>query len=101
MRKFWLWFLLLVPSVAFADGPPQDMITAARVARIVTPANGTVFPFGPTRKVFVGATACNLNMILADDTAAVLFTGVSGTLDVRAKDIESTSTTCTTIVGLW
>lgn len=82
-------------------GPPADVLSSARVARIITPANGTAFPLGPTRSVFVGNTACNLNMILADDSAAVLFTGVLGTINARAKDIEATSTTCTTIVGLW
>jgi hypothetical protein len=94
-------FILLWPTLATAQGPPADFISSATVARIITPANGTLFPLGPTRMLFVGATACNLNMILSGDTTPVLFTGVSGTLSVRAKDIEATTTTCTTIVGLW
>jgi hypothetical protein len=40
-------------------------------------------------------------MILANDTAAVLFTGLSGFVQVRAKDVEALNTTCTPIVGLW
>jgi hypothetical protein len=91
----------LVPVGVMAQGPPADSISSATVARIITPANGVTFPLGPTRMLFVGATACNLSMILSGDTAAVLFTGAAGILQVRVKDIEALNTTCTTIVGLW
>ena len=95
-------FISLGSAVAEAQtpGPPANVSESATVARSITPTNGAPFALGPTRLLFVGPS-CNLNAILADDTAPVLFTGISGLVDLRVKDVESTSTTCTGIVGLW
>jgi hypothetical protein len=93
--------LLLLPILATAQTPPADTINSATVARLITPTNGALLPLGPTRMLFVGATACNVNIILANDVGTVLFTGVSGFVPVRAKDVEALNTTCTPIVGLW
>jgi hypothetical protein len=93
--------LVLVATTATAQTPPADTINSGTVARLITPTNGALLPLGPTRMLFVGATACNVNVILANDVGTVLLTGVSGFIPLRAKDVEALNTTCTPIVGLW
>jgi hypothetical protein len=91
---------------AQAPGPPGEVISSARVARTVTPADATPLALGPTRYVYISqATACTLAVILADDTAAVTLSvpaaSANAFLPIRAKVVMATGTTCTPVVGLW
>jgi hypothetical protein len=85
-------------------GPPGEVINSGRVARAITPSDTVDLPLGPTRFVWItGPAACALAVILADDSAAVTVTPIAaGTrLDVRAKRVMATNTTCTGTIGLW
>jgi hypothetical protein len=96
----------LSPALAQAPGAPGEVISSARAARTITPADNTPLALGPTRYIYIGqATACALAVILADDTAAVTL-AVPANLAVpfmplRAKVVMATGTTCTPIAGLW
>lgn len=97
---------LLWPALAAAQapGPPGEVINQGRKALAITPTDNAALALGPTRWLYSGATAtCALAVILADDTAAVTFTGVlAGTfVPLRAKVVMATGTTCTGIVGVW
>jgi hypothetical protein len=59
----------------------------------ITPADGTDLPNGVCDGIYVG-TAGNINMMLEDDTAAVLYTGITvGFHRVRVKRVLATTTT--------
>lgn len=107
-RLWWLFLLLLLPVAAWAQapGPPGEVISSARVARTITPADNTPLSLGPTRYVYISqATACTIAVILADDTAAVTLSVPAALatpfMPIRAKVVMATGTTCTPIVGLW
>jgi hypothetical protein len=70
----------------------------ARKAFAITPHNTNELS-SVTRGIFVGV-AGDVAAILAGDTVAVTFKGVSGMLAIRAKVILVTGTTATDIVGL-
>lgn len=94
----------LPSALAQAPGPPGEVINQGRKALAITPTDNAPLALGPTRWLYSGATAtCGLAVILADDTAAVTFTGVpAGTfVPLRAKVVMATGTTCTGIVGVW
>jgi len=95
---------LLVATAAWAQvGPPGEVINQGRKALAVTPSDTVDLTLGPTRGIYGGGTACNLAVILADDTAAVTLAGVAAGafMPLRVKRVMATNTTCTGIVGLW
>ena len=55
-----------------------------------------------TRMIYVGG-AGNINLVLLDDTSPTLLTAVpvGTTLRVRARQVWSTSTTATLLIGLY
>lgn len=79
----------------------KDATSPAINASAVTPSN-TVVLDPPCKSLYIGG-AGNVNLLLADDTVAVVFVGVSAgqVLPVRAKQVLSTSTTATSIVALY
>jgi hypothetical protein len=89
---------------AGSPGPYSEIVNQGRKAATVTPSDTVDFALGPTRFLYSGATAaCVLNVLLADDSTAVLITAVpAGTfLPLRARRVFATSTTCTVMVGIW
>lgn len=105
MRLAAILWMILLPGTALAQaGPPGEVINSGRVARAITPSDTVDLALGPTRFVWVtGAGGCALAVILADDAAAVTITPIAaGTrLDIRAKRVMATNTTCTGTIGLW
>lgn len=84
------------PTLSAAHSAP--FVSAAAV----TPSDSADLPGGMTRGLYIGGSG-NAVLILANDSAAVTFTGlVAGSvLMVRAKRVKSTSTTATSIVALY
>ena len=78
---------------------PTDL--PAQFAAAVTPSDSVNFS-SECRSLYIGG-AGNVVVVMNSDDAAVTFTGVpAGTiLPVRAKRVNSTSTTATSIVALW
>lgn len=71
----------------------------ASVGFDITPHNSTDFDY-VTRGIWVGG-AGNVAVVWADDTVSVLEAVPAGTLlPVRAKRVNSTSTTATALIGL-
>jgi hypothetical protein len=99
--------LALLPGAAWGQaGPPGEVINSARKVAAITTSDTVDLALGPTRFVYVSqAAACNLAVILADDTAAVTLAVPAGSanafLPVRAKRVMATNTTCTPILGMW
>lgn len=100
-------FLGLMPTPAHGQaGPPGEVINSARKTAAITPSDTVDLVLGPTRFVYVSqAAACNLAVILADDSAAVTLAVPAGSanafLPIRAKRVMATNTTCTPIMGMW
>ncbi len=98
-------FLLIVGiSFAYAQSTPQGTgtLNQAVQARALTKSDSTTYQ--PTRGLFIGdATACNIAVILKNDTAAVTLLNVqSGALlPFAIKQLMSTNTSCTAVIGLW
>lgn len=80
-----------------------NALMPARRARAVTPTNDAALALGVCDYLWIGGTgAANVNVILEDDTAAVLFKVVGPCrLDVRAKSVQATGTTATDIVACY
>ena len=99
--------MMWLPAAAFGQaGPPGEVINSARKVAAVTPSDSADLALGPTRFVYVSqAAACNLAVILADDSAAVTLAIPAGSanafLPLRAKRVMATNTTCTPILGMW
>lgn len=75
------------------DGPAYRGFT-------ITPDDATPFTY-LTRAIWVGG-AGNVVVVWSDDTTSTLVGVVAGTLlPVRAKRVNSTSTTATSMVGLY
>lgn len=74
----------------------------ARAAVIVTPDDANDLAIKPTRALWVGGAGA-LSLIFADETAAVLISGVpAGTLlPFQVKRVRSTGTTATLIAALY
>lgn len=103
-----LWLLpgMLIPfNLALAQIAPisgDPVLNQGLASAPITPTNGVTFP--ATRDIFIGsASACTLAMKLKNDKNIVTWylTTPGQLLAVSAVDIESTSTTCTNIVGIW
>lgn len=79
----------------------KDATSPAINAVAVTPSNTDVLD-PPCKSLYVGV-AGNLALVLADDSAAVTFVGVSvgQILPVRAKQVLATGTTASSIVALY
>lgn len=106
--KAFVFLLLFWPVLASAQapGPPAEVINQGRKALAITPTDNAALALGPTRFVYISqATACNLAVILADDTAAVTLAVPANManpfMPIRAKVVMSTNTTCTPIIGIW
>lgn len=84
-----------------SNGVYRDINSARPVqkAAAVTPSDVTVLPV--TRGLYVGTTG-NLNVVMAEDGATVLFSNVPvGFVPLQVTQVLSTSTTASTIVALW
>lgn len=99
MKLLAFLFVLFIPALAMAANevtPIGDsVLNQASQARAVVKSDSTVLP--QTRGIFNGeATACDIALVLAADTAAVTFKNVpSGAfMPVSAIKIMSTNTTC-------
>lgn len=73
-----------------------------RMARLVSPSDSADLPLGECRALWVGGAGA-LNVILADDTSAVLMSAVpAGTLlPIAVKRVMAASTGATLIVALY
>ncbi len=86
-----------------ANATPLPTTNNGSTSAAITPADATNLTGGVTRAIFNGtATACNINMKLQGDTAAVVWNNVQSgqILPVKALQIYSTSTTCTNLVAI-
>lgn len=80
--------------------PIEDQ--GARKLASVTPSDTVMLPNGVCRALWVGG-AGNIVLLAEDDSAAVTLSGVAaGTVvPVRARRVNSTSTTATLIVAMY
>lgn len=97
-----LWGLII--SAALAQMPPsgQAVLNQAVAARLLTKSDTTKVLV--TRGIFIGdATACNVAIVMNQDTAAVTFTNVqSGAVyPYQIIMLMSTNTTCATVIALY
>jgi hypothetical protein len=104
MRTVALITLLLLPSAALAQTVPQGALSLNQASqfRALTKSDTATFP--PTRGLHIGdASACNVAVIGAQDTAAVTFNNVQSgqILPFSVTKLMSTNTTCATVTGLW
>lgn len=77
----------------------SDLGSPAGVGFAVTPSNATNFDY-VTRAIWVGG-AGDVVVVWSDDTTSTLVGVAAGTLlPIRAKRINFTNTTATSIVGL-
>lgn len=107
MRWSFLAGAALLIILLSGAAPPGGSITyvsnQARKAAVVTPSDSTVID-PPTNAIFISnATACNIAVKLADDTAAVTLSNaqVGQLLPIQAKAIMATGTSCTGIIALY
>lgn len=79
----------------------KGVSSPVRNAEAVTPHDSNELS-AVTRAVYIGG-AGNLECILADDSVAVIFAGLSAgqILPIRAKVIKAGSTTATSILALY
>lgn len=97
--------LMLGGSAAYAVNVAprgQGVLNQGIAAVAVTPNDSTVLI--PTRALYIGdAAACNVAVILVNDTAAVTFPNVQvgQFLPLTATKVMSTNTTCTVIKALY
>lgn len=99
-------FGLLVIFPALAQVPPVAPVYTLNQglkAAVVVPSDTTVFtPI--TRALYVGqATACNVAVLMANDTVAVTFLNVQPGqfLPLQVKKVMATNTTCVNLVALF
>lgn len=84
----------------FSGAKSASMLTPFTHATLITPDDKTPLAFLP-RAIYVGSSS-NINMMLAEDNTAVLFTAVPiGVLWVRPKLILATNTGAGPFVALW
>lgn len=77
----------------------KELTGSARKLTSITPSDSTELEF-VTRALYIGG-AGNISVVAADDTSAVILSVAAGAiLPIRAKKVNSTSTTATGIVGL-
>lgn len=88
-----------MPAIDIAG--ENDAEKPARYAIGVTPSD-TVDLVNMSRGLFVGG-AGNLSVVMAGNSATVVFTGVpaGAFLPLRVHRVNSTSTTATNIVAVW
>jgi hypothetical protein len=97
-----LWVLSIVIT-AWAQTPPTGQLTLNQASkfRAVTKSDTATIP--PTRGLQIGdATACNLSIVGAQDTAAVTISNVqSGQILPFSVTQVKAATTCSTVVALY
>jgi hypothetical protein len=74
--------------------------SASSSAFAITPSDTVALPY-KTRAIYVGVGG-NLEVILADDTAAVVLLGVvtGGLYPLAVKQVKAGSTTATNLIGI-
>ena len=85
--------------------PPLNPVTDnVNTSAAITPSDTTLLPLRPTKAIFNGnATACNVVMRLAQDTASVTWSNVQpgSWLPVAAIQVYQTGTSCTGLVATY
>lgn len=106
MKKLFITLLLIsIACTAFAaDDPYRDRIldvnASARKATVVTPSDTADLATVPRGGLFIGVDG-DITVIMADDTASVVFKNVSGFIPLMVKRVLATGTTATSIVALY
>lgn len=80
----------------------QPVINQGYSSAAITPSD--TVPINRTRAIYNGnATACNINMQLVGDTAAIVWNNVQpgAYLAVQATLVKNTSTTCTNLIAIY
>ncbi len=81
---------------------PQPVQNQAQSSQTITKSDSTVYS-PALRGLWVGdSSACNLALVLADDTVPVTWPlpANEGFMPVSVKQVMSTNTTCATVIGL-
>jgi len=103
--KSLIFVLFIILGFAAEAGPPPTSPTNQAWKAVIAATSNTVnLPGGVTVGIYIGdATACNIAVILANDTSAVTFTNVqSGAIiPFRVKRVMVTNTNCTSIIALY
>lgn len=105
-----LFWQCVAPSSANPNGGycpvgqiyPLPMGATASHAETITPSDSTVYT-PALRAIYNGtATACDIAVVAPGDTSAVTFANViaGSVLPVGAKQVMSTGTDCTSVVGI-
>ena len=101
MRRIALVLLIATaPHLAYAA---QAVTNQGVSMSSVTKSDATVIN-PPTKAILIGdAAACNIALILQNDTAAVTLTNIQPgqILPLQAKKVMSTNTTCATIIAIF
>ena len=72
-----------------------------RIAKAITKSDTVDFPDGPSNAIYVGGAGIVV-AVMADSGDVVSFTCVAGqTLPIRAKRVNSTTTSATLMVALY
>lgn len=99
-----LLFLAFTCTAFAADDPYRDRVldvnASARKAIAVTPSDTVDLATVPRGGLFIGVDG-DIAVIMADDTASVVFKNVSGFIPLMVKRVLATGTTATSIVALY
>ena len=87
-----------MPDYPYQNGP-YGIESPAPNAAAITPSDSAELPTIP-RSVWVG-TSGNVAVKMHNSTDTVTFVGVQGLLPIVPKQVLSTGTTATDIVGIW
>lgn len=98
-----LTLLTIGSALAQNEAKPYSVSNQGWFATAVTPNDSVNLTRTPTKALYIGnATACNIAVILQNDTVAVTFLNVqSGSfLPLKVKRVMLTNTNCSNIVAL-
>jgi hypothetical protein len=104
MRTIALITLLLLPTAALAQTPAQGSLTLNQCSQFRALTKSDTATFTPTRGLQIGdASACNIAIIGAQDTAAVTIANVQTgqILPFAVTKLMSTNTTCAAVTACW
>lgn len=96
---------MLLGLPAWAQSPPsgQPVLNQAVQGAVLTKSNSTIQK--PTRALYIGdAAACNITVVFNNDgTTTTLLANVQpgSYLPLSVRQLMSTGTSCTSVVGLW
>lgn len=97
-------YFAIVTNVVQAQQPLKGQLVLNQVTQaevLVKDNNGSI---SPTKGIYIGdAAACNAAFIFAGGNSAVVLNSLQpGTsLPISIRQLRSTSTTCTNIIGFW